>query len=187
MSATLLFPRCHPAPAEVAGWICFLLCSLFSLTMKTETGSIKRWEEKVWIGMQDLLINIYIKSNHMQAIINWRIPVCQRLSPAQRRRSHGRRGLTYQRTHVDVSPEPSSRQSQNAHQDEAGLWSALKKESFYEIWRGRNKKSKKVRKKNTNSDANIKDTLAHKSYPSDCIIPSSLRTQNESVHIVAVL
>lgn len=48
------------------------------------------------------------------------------------------------------------------------------------------KKNEKVRKRNTNSDANIKDTLAHKSYPSDCIIPSSLRTQNKSVHIVAV-
>lgn len=42
----------------------------------------------------------------------------ERLSPAQRRRSHGRRGLTHQRTHVDVSPESSSRQSQNTNQDE---------------------------------------------------------------------
>ncbi|XP_072519317.1 protein phosphatase Slingshot homolog 3 [Salminus brasiliensis] len=32
----------------------------------------------------------------------------QRRSPAQRRRSHKRRALTYQRAHVDVSPEPSS-------------------------------------------------------------------------------
>ncbi|XP_050983620.1 protein phosphatase Slingshot homolog 3 [Labeo rohita] len=47
--------------------------------------------------------------------------ISQRLSPAQRRRSHGRRGLTHQRAHVDVSPEPSSRQSQNPNQDGAGL------------------------------------------------------------------
>ncbi|XP_073676560.1 protein phosphatase Slingshot homolog 3 [Garra rufa] len=47
--------------------------------------------------------------------------ISQRLSPAQRRRSHGRRGLTHQRAHVDVSPEPSSRQPQNTDQDGAGL------------------------------------------------------------------
>ncbi|KTF91979.1 hypothetical protein cypCar_00018575 [Cyprinus carpio] len=49
------------------------------------------------------------------------ITVSQRLSPAQRRQSHGRRGLAHQRAHVDVSPEPSSRQSQNTSQDEAGI------------------------------------------------------------------
>ncbi|XP_051944944.1 protein phosphatase Slingshot homolog 3-like isoform X1 [Xyrauchen texanus] len=45
----------------------------------------------------------------------------ERHSRAQRRRSHGLRWLTYQKTHVDVSPEPSSRQTQNKNQDEAGL------------------------------------------------------------------
>ncbi|KAI7801852.1 protein phosphatase Slingshot homolog 3 [Triplophysa rosa] len=48
------------------------------------------------------------------------LPVGLRNSPAQRRRSHGRRGLTYQKAHVDVSPGPSSRQSQIKNQDEAG-------------------------------------------------------------------
>ncbi|KAG1954372.1 protein phosphatase Slingshot homolog 3 [Pimephales promelas] len=45
----------------------------------------------------------------------------ERYSPAQRRRSHGRRGLTHQKKHVDVSPGPSCRQPQNTNQDEAGL------------------------------------------------------------------
>ncbi|XP_059371773.1 protein phosphatase Slingshot homolog 3 isoform X2 [Carassius carassius] len=49
------------------------------------------------------------------------VTVGQRLSPAQRRRSLERRVLTCQRAHVDVSPEPSSRQSPNTNQDEAGL------------------------------------------------------------------
>ncbi|TRY85511.1 hypothetical protein DNTS_011963 [Danionella cerebrum] len=39
----------------------------------------------------------------------------QRLSPGQRRQ--GRRGLMYQRSHVDVSPEPSSRQTHSTQQD----------------------------------------------------------------------
>lgn len=52
--------------------------------------------------------------------IDKEISVCQRLSPGQRRRSQGRRGLTYQRTHVDASPEPSSRQTQHTNQDQAG-------------------------------------------------------------------
>ncbi|XP_076877126.1 protein phosphatase Slingshot homolog 3 isoform X2 [Brachyhypopomus gauderio] len=42
----------------------------------------------------------------------------QRLSPAQRRRSHKRRALTHQKANVDCSPDPSS-QSQNRNQDKA--------------------------------------------------------------------
>ncbi|XP_030634032.1 protein phosphatase Slingshot homolog 3 [Chanos chanos] len=43
--------------------------------------------------------------------------VSQRRSPAQRRRSQGRRGLTHQRAHVDLSPEPSGH-LENRHQKE---------------------------------------------------------------------
>lgn len=44
--------------------------------------------------------------------------IAQRNSPAQRRRSHGRRALAHQKAHVDVSPEPSSRQAQIKSQEE---------------------------------------------------------------------
>ncbi|KAJ8015747.1 hypothetical protein DPEC_G00029360 [Dallia pectoralis] len=39
---------------------------------------------------------------------NEQIANSHRRSPGQRRRSHGRKGLMYQRAHVDVSPEPGS-------------------------------------------------------------------------------
>lgn len=54
------------------------------------------------------------------------------------------------------------------------------------LQKGHKKYGEKVRKRSTNCDSNIKDALAHKSYPSDCIIPSSLKTQSQSVHVVAV-
>ncbi|XP_052006080.1 protein phosphatase Slingshot homolog 3-like isoform X2 [Xyrauchen texanus] len=53
--------------------------------------------------------------------IDKEIPFGQRHSPAQRRRSHRRRELTHQKAHVDVSPDPSSRQAQNKKPDEMGL------------------------------------------------------------------
>ncbi|XP_042563927.1 protein phosphatase Slingshot homolog isoform X2 [Clupea harengus] len=47
-------------------------------------------------------------------------PTIQGRSPRQRRQSHGRRGLAYQRAHVDVSPEPCSQSASSRHKEGEG-------------------------------------------------------------------
>ncbi|XP_041916813.1 protein phosphatase Slingshot homolog 3 [Alosa sapidissima] len=52
----------------------------------------------------------------------------QRRSPGQRRRSHGRRALAYQRAHVDVSPEPISLSARSKQQEGEGSKKTLLKD-----------------------------------------------------------